>query len=66
VSANEKVDDLLKESGAELIRDKKHLVYRLPGGATFVRSATPSDRKEGRAALSSLRHALGLVGERRG
>lgn len=71
MSAPQQVDELLKESGAVLIRDHKHEVWRLPNGNRFVRAKTPSDRREDRHGLSDLRRALGIentgggIGERR-
>lgn len=60
MSAADQVEDLLRESGAELIRDHKHLVYRLPNGNKFTRAKTPSDRKAAHNDLSDLRRALGI------
>jgi len=36
-------DAILKRSGAVLLRQRKHEVWRLPNGETLVRSSTPSD-----------------------
>lgn len=60
MGAAQQVEDLLRESGAVLLRDRKHLVYRLPNGQKFTRSKTPSDRRAAHNDLSDLRRALGL------
>jgi hypothetical protein len=62
MNAARRVDELLNENGAVLVRQNKHLVYRLPNGQNFVVAKTSSDRE--RAAknnLSDLRRALGVV-----
>jgi hypothetical protein len=51
-------DRLLKTCGATLARRTKHEVWRLPNGRTFVRAATPSDRRAGRNQLAMLRKLL--------
>lgn len=61
MNAQDQVERLLAESGSLLIRQNKHLVYRLPNGRNFVAAKTPSD--PARAAqnnLHDLRRALGL------
>jgi hypothetical protein len=58
------IDRLLDESGAVLVRQNKHLVYRLPNGHVFTRFKTPSDHRASRNELSDLRHALGMVREK--
>jgi hypothetical protein len=57
------VDRLLEEHGAVLVRQNKHLVYKLPNGNTFTRNKTPQDRRGPLNELSDLRHALGVVRE---
>jgi chromosome segregation ATPase len=64
MSAREQVEQLLKESGAQLKRDRKHEIWMLPNGKTFVRSKTPSDRRAGHEDLQELRHALGIEREK--
>lgn len=59
-----KVDELLKESGAVLIRRKKHEIWRLPNGKNFVRSKTPSSRNTDKNSFSDLRNLLGVDEER--
>jgi len=38
-----RINALLRDSGAELIRQKKHKIYRLTDGRNFVQPSTPSD-----------------------
>ena len=65
------VDRLLKENKAALKRHKKHEVWELPNGRTFIRACTPSDCRSGDNELANLRNALGIAvarglpGERR-
>lgn len=54
--------DMLSEHGAVLVRSTRHAVWRLPSGAQFVFSNTPSEYRTERNTLSNLRHVLGLVG----
>lgn len=61
-----KIEQLLKESGAVLVRRKKHEVWRLPNGKIFVRSKTPSSRNTDKKSYSDLRNLLGIVDENRG
>lgn len=53
---------MLDEHGAVLVRSTRHAVWRLPSGAQFVFSNTPSEYRTERNTLSNLRHVLGLVG----
>lgn len=64
MSAEDQVNHLLRESGARLIRDRKHEVWRLPNGRNFVRAKTTSDCRSERNNLSDLRRALGIEVER--
>jgi hypothetical protein len=52
------VDQMLKESGAVLVRNNKHEVYRLPNGKKFTRSNTPSDVRTARNQASDLRRLI--------
>lgn len=61
-----KVEELLKESGAVLARSRKHQIWKLPNGKTFVRANTPSCRYEEKRSYNELRNLLGLVDETRG
>jgi hypothetical protein len=64
MNAAVEVSRLLDESGAVLVRQNKHLVYRLPNGQTFVAAKTPSDpARAAKNNLSQLRRALGIVRE---
>lgn len=56
---------ILSDVGAVVVRQRKHQVYRLPSGETFVVAATPSDGQHAYAnALGDLKRRLGLYGER--
>jgi hypothetical protein len=52
------ITQLLHSAGAEVVRKKKHVVYRLPGGRKFVRPSTPSDWRGDRNSLADLRRFL--------
>lgn len=49
---------LLHQSGAKLVRHKRHLVYRLADGRAFVQPNTGSDRRGILNALADLRKLL--------
>jgi hypothetical protein len=67
MNAKHEIDRLLEESGAVLVRQNKHLVYRLPNGRNFVAPKTPSDPVRGaKNGLSDLRRALELPRESAG
>ena len=51
---------LLSEAGAKLLRNHKHVVYRLPNGARFTMSATPSDWRNSRNNYTELKRLLGI------
>ena len=53
-----RVDQLLRDHGARLIRQKKHKVYKLSNGAQLVMSSTPSDVMVSRRRLADLRRAI--------
>lgn len=60
MNAQQEIDRLLSQSGAVLIRQNKHLVYRLPNGKNFVAAKTSSDPdRAAKNSLSELRRALG-------
>lgn len=65
------IDALLKQNDAVLIRQNKHLIYRLPNGALYTRSSTPGGSEAERKDLAILRRLLkdgerlAKVGERR-
>jgi hypothetical protein len=56
--------EILKEHGAVLARERKHRVWKLPDGRTFVMAKTASDRYTWRNNLSDLRNFLGINGDR--
>ncbi len=61
MNAEQEICRLLEESGAVLVRQKNHLVYRLPNGKNFVAAKTSSDpERAAKNSLSDLRRALGL------
>lgn len=50
---------LLDESGAVLIRDNNHLVFRIPGASQlFVIGTTPSDRRANQNNICRLKRIL--------
>jgi hypothetical protein len=63
---NGRLHAALDAIGARLKREKKHLVYELPNGRTFVTAKSPSDNRGERNALSDLEAVAGVpLGERR-
>jgi hypothetical protein len=60
MDAREETLSLLRKSGAELLRSKKHNIYRLKDGSRYVTPATPSDVHAWRNCLSFLKVKLGL------
>jgi hypothetical protein len=64
MNAADEVNRLLKEHNAVLVRQGKHLVYRLPNGQNFVLAKTSGDpARAAKNNLSDLRRALGIVRE---
>jgi hypothetical protein len=57
---NGRLAEALSAIGARLKREKKHLVYELPNGRTFVTAKSPSDSRGERNALSDLRAVAGV------
>jgi hypothetical protein len=56
------VSRLLNASGAVLVRQNNHLVFRLPNGQNFVEAKTPGDpARAAKNNLSQLRRALGPI-----
>lgn len=53
------LDRIIRQHGFDLVRQKKHKVYRHPDGRTFVASNTPSDW---RSTLNELHDFANLVG----
>lgn len=63
---NGKLRDALDSLGATLKREKKHLVWELPNGRTFVTAKSPSDHRAEKNALTDLEAISGVaVVERR-
>jgi hypothetical protein len=61
MNAATEVSRLLDTSGAVLVRQSNHLVYRLPNGQNFVAAKTSSDPvRAAKNNLSLLRRALGI------
>ncbi len=56
-----RLNDLLAASGATLVRQGNHNVYKLGNGATFVRSKTPSDWRSDLNSISDLRKRAGIT-----
>src|SRR5713226_5321464 len=50
--------ELLEKYNFDLVRQRKHRIFRNPDGLTFVTASTPSDRKAPQNALSTLRRIL--------
>ena len=55
---DKKLQEMLAASGASLIRDKKHKIYRLPNGQVVPMSQTPSDWRVGHKRITALKRAL--------
>jgi hypothetical protein len=60
MNAELEVTRLLRDSGAVLIRENNHEVYRLPNGKNFVKAKTGSDHRGALNSLSDLRRTLGV------
>jgi predicted RNA binding protein YcfA (HicA-like mRNA interferase family) len=54
------VERVLVEQGFNLVRQRKHRVYRRCDGKTFVMASTPSDRRASQNSLSNLARLLGI------
>jgi hypothetical protein len=52
------IRELLHESGAVLVRDRRHKVFRLEDGQNFITSKTPSTQGAARESLATLRRLL--------
>ncbi len=50
--------ELLQEHSFDLVRHRKHKIYRNPDGLMFVTASTPSDRQAPQNALSTLKKIL--------
>jgi hypothetical protein len=58
MSPQRKINALLEQAGAVLVRAKNHKVYRLPNGRNFVVSQSPSDYRAAQNQLCVLRRVL--------
>lgn len=58
-NAQKQVLDLLKSSGAKLVRERKHGIWQLPDGRRYTLPATPSDHHSWKNNLSKLKWFLG-------
>lgn len=63
MEAREQVNTLLTEHGAELVRKRKHEVWRFPDGRCFVRAQSASDKRADANNLSDLKKLLGIQNE---
>jgi hypothetical protein len=54
------VEQLLKDCGAVLVRNRRHEIWRLPTGHLFVRASTPSDHLAALNQLAWLRRTMVL------
>lgn len=58
MNPQEQLMQLLREHNFDLVRQRKHKIYRNPNGLTFVTASTPSDRRAPQNALSTLKRIL--------
>jgi hypothetical protein len=63
MSTRRDVQALITEYKGELVRDRKHLIYRFPDGRTFAISSTPSDYRADANNMARLRKFLGIERE---
>lgn len=54
----QQVFNLIRVYGGQLVRQKKHLIYRFPNGAAFTVAKTPSDSRAWRNSLGTLKRLL--------
>lgn len=55
---NRRIAAALRDAGAVLVRQSKHLVYQFPNGATVTMSVSPSDHRVERNILADIRRAV--------
>lgn len=65
MAAREEINKILKENNAQLLRQKKHLVYKLPNGKQFTMSKTPRTEGSWDAHLADLKRGLGIKSVKR-
>jgi hypothetical protein len=58
VDPQKQISELLGKYDFDLVRQRKHKVYRNPDGLIFVTASTPSDRRASHNALSILKRVL--------
>lgn len=58
MNPRQRVDSILTALGAKLKRQRKHQVWQLPNGRTFVRASTPSDTRSDANNLRDLRKVV--------
>lgn len=66
MDAKAEVFRILKEHRAQLIRHKKHQVYRLPNGKIFVTGSTRTDIRGWRNRLAQLRRLQSITSSENG
>ncbi len=54
------VERLIRQHGGELIRQRRHQIWRFPDGWQFVRAGTPSDHRALYNQLADVRRLLNL------
>ncbi len=59
-----RTQEILRSVGAELVRQSRHAIYKLPDGRGFVQAKTPSDWRASRKSLASLRRVVNTATER--
>lgn len=58
MSPMKQLEQLIKENHGELVRQKKHRVYRFPDHRIFVMANTPSDHRAFRNNMRTLKRFL--------
>jgi hypothetical protein len=56
-----KTRELLQKSGANLVRQRRHIIYKLQDGRIFVCSKTPSDWRTSRRTFADLKSLVGTA-----
>lgn len=57
------VEELIRQHGGKLARQKKHHVWKFPDGRNFVMAATPGDIRAERNNMANLYNFLGIEKE---
>ncbi len=58
MNPQQQVMTLLHKNGAELLRQKRHFVFRLRSGRRWITPKTPSDSRSWRNNLADLKRTL--------